>query len=47
MLMEMQHFRNQHYRQFYKPAEQLGTLEQQIFELIRSAAEPIIASAIR
>ncbi len=35
VLMEMQHFRNEHYRQFYKPADQLGPLEQQVFELIR------------
>jgi hypothetical protein len=24
VLMEMQHFRNEHYRRFYKPADQLG-----------------------
>lgn len=35
VLMEMQYFRNQHYRQFHKPADQLGPLEQGIFELIR------------
>ena len=35
VLMEMQHFRNKHFRQFHKPVGQLGILEQQIFELIR------------
>ncbi|WP_246112426.1 AlkZ-related protein [Allorhodopirellula solitaria] len=35
VLMEMQHFREEHYPQFHKPAEQLGQLEQQIFEMVR------------
>ncbi len=34
VLIEMQHFRKEHFRQFYKPADQLGPLEQQIFEMI-------------
>ncbi len=35
VLMEMQHFRNEHYPQFHRPVDHLGQLEQQIFELIR------------
>lgn len=35
VLMEMQHFRNEHFPQCHKPADEMGPLEQQILELIR------------
>ncbi|TWU58535.1 hypothetical protein Poly51_13140 [Rubripirellula tenax] len=35
VLIEMQHFLDEHYPRFYKPADQLGQLEQQIFEMVR------------
>lgn len=45
VLMEMQHFRTQHYPAAHQPVEKLDSLAQDVFELIRS--EPAYTGPLR
>ena len=45
VLMEMQHFRNEHYPETFQPVSELDPLSQEVYELIR--LEPAFTGALR